>query len=111
MITVEKLADALGARIAALGDGTREIACGYCGDFLSNVMGKAPADCAWFTVMSNVNVCAVATLTDCAVVVLCEGTEPDPVLLERAQQNEVNVIITALPVYEAAVKLNEYLTE
>ena len=36
--------------------------------------------------------------------VLCEGTEPDAALTERAAQNEVNLLITGLPVYEAAVK-------
>ena len=93
-MTVDRLRDILDARVAVLGDGEREVLSGYCGDFLSNVMGKAPADCVWFTVMSNVNVCAVATLTDCAAVVLCEGTEPDA----------ANLLITGLPVYEAAVK-------
>ena len=109
-MTVGRLADILGARIAVLGDGEREVLSGYCGDFLSNVMGKAPADCAWFTVMSNVNVCAVASLTDCAAVVLCEGTEPDAALAERAAQNEVNLLITPLTVYEAAVELSRHLT-
>ena len=108
-MTVNEIADILNARIDVLADGEREISSGYCGDFLSNVMGKAPADSAWFTVMSNVNVCAVASLTDCAVVVLCEGTEPDPALTERAKQNEVNLILTGLPVYEAAVETSRHL--
>lgn len=108
-MTVGRLADILGARIAVFGDGEREVLSGYCGDFLSNVMGKAPADCAWFTVMSNVNVCAVASLTDCAAVVLCEGTEPDAALAERAAKNEVNLLITPLTVYEAAVELSRHL--
>ena len=97
-MTVSQLADILDAKIAVLADGE-----------LSNVMGKAPADSAWFTVMSNVNVCAVATLTDCAAVVLCESTEPDAALTERAGQNDVNLLITSLPVFEAAVKVAGHL--
>ena len=108
-MTVSQLADILDAKIAVLADGEREVTAGYCGDFLSNVMGKAPADRAWFTVMSNVNVCAVATLTDCAAVVLCESTEPDAALTERAGQNDVNLLITSLPVFEAAVKVAGHL--
>lgn len=108
-MTVDKLADILGAKIAVLANGEREATCGYCGDFLSNVMGKAPADCVWFTVMSNVNVCAVAALTDCAVVVLCENAEPDAALVERATEKGVNMLITPLGVYEAAVRVSEYL--
>ena len=108
-MTVGKLADILGARIAVLADGDREVECAYCGDFLSNVMGKAPADCVWYTVMSNVNVCAVAALTDCAAVVLCEGAEPDAALAERAKEKGVNLLVTQLGMYEAAVAVSEYL--
>lgn len=108
-MTVEKLADILGASVAVLADGEREITCAYCGDFLSNVMGKAPADCVWFTVMSNVNVCAVAALADCAAVVICEGVEPDPALTERAEEKGVNLLLTKLGVYEAAVRVSQYL--
>lgn len=102
-MTVTGLADLLGARIANLSDGERELTSGYCGDFLSFVMGKAPEGCAWFTVMSNVNVCAVATLADCAVVVLCEGVTPDNALAEKVRQQEVNLILTDKTVYEAAL--------
>ena len=38
-MTVGKLADILGAKIAVLADGDREVECAYCGDFLSIVMG------------------------------------------------------------------------
>ena len=108
-MTVNQLADLLDAKVDNLPDGERELTAGYCGDFLSFVMGKAPEGCAWFTVMNNVNVCAVATLTDCAAVVLCESTEPDAALTERAGQNDVNLLITSLPVFEAAVKVAGHL--
>lgn len=101
-MTVNELADLLNAKIANLADGEREVVTGYCGDFLSFVMGKAPADCAWFTVMSNVNVCAVASLTDCATVVVCEGVVPDDALVQRATEQEVNLIMTDLDIYHAA---------
>ena len=34
--------------------------------------------------MNNVNVAAVATLIDCACIILCEGVEPDGALFARA---------------------------
>ena len=91
----------LNARIYNEGDGEREIKGGYAGDFLSFVMGRAPADSAWFTVMTNVNVSAVATLADVGVVVLCEGVEPSPQLLERAQEHKINLIGTEADIFEA----------
>lgn len=97
----------LGARSYNIGKSEREIIGGYAGDFLSFVMGRAPSSCAWFTVMTNVNVCAVATLADVGVVVLCEGVEPSEQLLDKAKEHNVNLIGTELDVFEAVKKYSE----
>ena len=72
-MTVRDLADILSASTVNEADFSREVTGGYAGDLLSFVMGRAPENSAWYTVMTNVNVAAVAVLTDVAVVVLCEG--------------------------------------
>ena len=51
----------------------REIKGVYIGDLLSWVMGRATSGDAWVTIMSNINVIAVAQLTDVACVILAEG--------------------------------------
>ncbi|NLZ24937.1 MAG: hypothetical protein GX891_00530 [Clostridiales bacterium] len=96
------------ADIVNLSDGDREIITGYCGDFLSFVMGKAPQDCCWFTVMTNINVCAVATLADVSLVVLCEGVAPSPELVEKCKTQGVNLAKTKHDVFEA---VRRYLNE
>ena len=100
-MTVDKLAEMLNATTVNQADFSREIVGGYAGDLLSFVMGRAPENCAWYTVMTNVNVAAV--------VVLCEDCLPDPTLVERAKTQGINVIATTLPVYDAiaAVCCNE----
>ena len=100
-MTVKELAEKLQATVCNAADLSRGVADGYAGDFLSFVMGKAPADCAWFTVMTNVNVCAVAVLCEVAAVVICEGCEPDAVLLQKAKTQGVNVLKTKLDVFHA----------
>lgn len=80
----------------------REIESGYCGDFLSNIISHAPDACAWLTVMNNVNVAAVATLIDCACIILCEGTAPDDAFSARAKQLGLWVLGTEKNVFEAA---------
>lgn len=99
---VAKLIDAIPLNLA---DDEREIVSGYSGDFLSFVMGKVPQDSVWLTVMSNVNVCAVATLADVGMVVLCEGVEPDDALLEKVKVQGVNLYSTNLDAFSAACKL------
>ena len=64
-MTVRELAAACGFEILC-GGGEREVAGGvYCCDLLSIVMGRAPADCAWVTVMGNLNSIAVAVMAEC----------------------------------------------
>ncbi|MDD4839705.1 MAG: hypothetical protein PHE93_03410 [Clostridia bacterium] len=82
----------------------REISTGYCGDFLSFVMGKAPVDCAWFTVMTNINVAAVATLAEISAIVICEGCVPDESLISRAQIQHINIITTKLDIFNAVLR-------
>ena len=104
-MTVQQLQQVLSATTVNEGDFSRQISAGYAGDLLSYVMGNAPSNCAWFTIMTNINVCAVATLVDVAVVVLCEDCQPDELLLLRARQQGTNVISTKLGIFDAIKKV------
>lgn len=86
-----------------LSDGEKEIKSAYCGDFLSFSISRQGESCIWFTVMNNVNVAGVAALTDCALIVLCEGTRPDDALKKRGADAGLNIARTELSVYDAAV--------
>ena len=92
-----------------LADESRPVTGGYCGDLLSWVMGRAPMDGAWMTIMSNVNVAAVAALTDVACVILTEGVTPDEPLLQKAKLQGINLLGTGLPTYDCAAKLADLL--
>jgi len=107
-VTVDKLLEH-GFEAVTLPDADREIDGVYIGDLLSWVMGRAQADNAWITIMSNVNVVAVATLADTACVILAEGvTLPDDVK-SVADAKGVNILSTDKPAYETAVLLSELL--
>ena len=94
----------------ALPDGDREIDGVYIGDLLSWVMGRAQMDNAWITIMNNVNVIAVASLADTSCVILAEGAELDAELLETAREKDVNILGSAEPIYETALKLAELIS-
>lgn len=82
------------------GDGGREVSGIYCCDLLSIVMGRAPADCVWVTVMGNLNAVAVAVLADTACIVLAENMPLDADARSRAEAEGVTIIKSKLPVYE-----------
>ena len=108
-MTVNELtADAM-FRPLALPDGEREIGGVYIGDLLSWVMGRARADDAWITIMSNVNVVAVAALADTACVIFAEGVVPETSVVETAAQKGVNLCVSDGSAYDIAVWLREHL--
>jgi len=103
-MTNKELATLLSAKVFNEGE-EKEIQSWYVGDLLSFVMGNAPQGAGWFTIMSNVNVLAVATLIDCACVILCEGVQPDEALINRAKQQDVCLLGVTTPIYETITGL------
>ena len=108
-MTVQSLCETLQLKPFHLADPDRPVTGGYCGDLLSWVMGRAGADSAWLTIMSNVNVAAVAALSDVACVVLTEGVEPDGPLLIKAKVQGINLVGTERSTFDAAVELARLL--
>lgn len=88
-----------------LADGEREVTGGYTGDLLSWVMGRAESNMLWITIMTNVNILAVAALRDLPAVLIAEGAEIAPEVVEKAAEQEINLLRSRLPAYELCTLL------
>ncbi len=99
-MTIQEIIKNTSSTALALNDENLTVSAVYAGDFLSNVMGKAPADSVWLTVMSNVNVAGVAVLADIKVVILCEGVKADPLLIDKCSKEDIALLSTEKSVYE-----------
>ena len=108
-MTVNDLMATSGFKPIYISDPSRNISGGYAGDLLSWVMGRATEGCAWVTIMSNVNIVAVATLTDPACIILSESVKPDDGVLEKAQMNGINILSTDLDTFSACAKIASLL--
>ena len=108
-MTVKDVADKLGFTAHTLPDGEREITGVYIGDLLSWVMGRAGADEAWITIMSNRNIVAVATLADTACILLAEGVVPDEGVAQLAQDKGINLLTSPYSAYDTALRLRDCL--
>ncbi len=86
------MAETLCLDIVCMPDGDREVSGGYAGDLLSWVMGRASEGDAWITIMSNVNIVAVATLADPSCIILSEGVLPEEGVVEKALATGVNIL-------------------
>ncbi len=106
---VKTLADSDLFSAVTLPDGNREIDGVYIGDLLSWVMGKAQADNAWVTIMSNINILAVASLSDTSCIILAEGVKLDDEVIKTALDKEINILSTDMDIYNTAVYLSQII--
>ncbi|MBP5618784.1 MAG: hypothetical protein J6X61_06560 [Clostridia bacterium] len=109
-MTVNEMTRALSWDVGVLPDPDRAIDGVYCGDLLSWVMGRAQSGNLWITIMSNINVIAVASLADVSCVVLAEGATLPPDVLQTAEQKGINVLTSSLPIYETALAVSRLLS-
>lgn len=108
-MTVKELSLNNSFSVVALPDPQREINGIYIGDLLSWVMGRAKADNTWITIMSNINVVAVASLADVSCVILAEGVVLEEAIVKAAEDKGINVLKTDSPIYETAKILSELI--
>jgi len=106
-MTVTDLQRTLSLTPLSVPDGEREASGVYIGDLLSWVMGRAQSDNVWLTIMSNLNIVAVATLADVACILLCECVTPEESVRATAEAKGVNILTTEMTAYEVAKKLAE----
>ena len=105
-MTVYELSQISQFNVLTMPEPEREINGVYIGDLLSWVMGRAQYDNVWITIMSNINVIAVASLSDVSCVLLAEDVTLDDVVLSTAIQKGINILSTPMSAYDAAIKLS-----
>ena len=77
----------------------------YIGDLLSWVMSHAQKGEAWITVLTNVNVTAVAMMTDVACVIVPEGIEVEELTLKKANEKGICIIGSQYSAFEISKRI------
>ena len=108
-MTVAQLKEKLSLDALCIPQPDREVTGGYAGDLLSWVMGGAKEGDAWVTIMSNVNVVAVASLCDCACVVLACGVKLEEKELLTAADKGVNILSSPDQAFDLCRKIGALL--
>ena len=108
-MNVEEFVKEFGYEAICMPTPERTITGGYAGDLLSWVMGRLEADSAWITIMSNINIVAVAALADPACIILADGVLPDNGVIERAMAQEVNILRSAKTTFDICADLRASL--
>lgn len=105
---VSQLIDKLNLKTAAGADGAERQASGcYIGDLLSLAMARLKKGNVWITIQTNVNIAAVASLTEAACIILPEELLPDENAKAKADMEEIPILSSSMTAYELAYKLRE----
>lgn len=99
---VSELIEKLDLNVVVLGQ-DKEISGGYTGDLLSLAMSHVEADNIWITVQTNINIVAVACLTDAACIILPEGLMPDENTKIKAESEKIYILSSDKMAFELCV--------
>ncbi len=108
-MNIKEAVEKLNLDILVEGDLEREICDCYIGDLLSWVMGRAPEDSIWLTVMGNINSIAVATLADVSCIVLVENASLDDDAKAKAEAHGVTILKSQQNAYNLAIRIHDIL--
>ena len=82
-----------------------EVTGGYASDLLSDVMANSCEGDVWITLQIHHNIVTVASMKDLAGVILACGREPDEDTLEKAEAENLPLLVSKLPTFELAGRL------
>ncbi len=85
----------------------KEITGCFSGDLLSWVMGNGEKGQLWITVLTHLNVIAVAVLNEFSCVVVAQNAEVEDQVIERAKSEGVILLRTGLSAFEISRKCVE----
>lgn len=107
---VSELLEKLNAELLTTADfADREVKGCYIGDLLSWVMGRAGEGDAWITIMNNINIVAVAALTEAACIILAEGVTAADEIIKKADEQGVVIMSSNATAYELAAAISKEL--
>jgi predicted transcriptional regulator len=78
---------------------------GYTGDLLSDVMANSKEGDIWITRQTHPNIVAVASLKEHAGIILVAGSEPAEETLDRADHENIPIMVSEFPGFEITGRL------
>jgi hypothetical protein len=83
----------------------REVTGGYASDLLSDVIANSREGNLWLTLQIHVNIVAVASMKGLAGIVLVNGREPEEETIQKAESENLPLMVSRLSTFELAGRL------
>ncbi len=83
----------------------REVTGGYASDLLSDVLAHSNEGDIWITLQIHQNIVAVASMKNLAGIILVNGREPEQETVEKAEAEDIVIMVSDLPTFELIGRL------
>lgn len=83
----------------------REVTGGYASDLLSDVIANGKEGNIWITLQIHHNIVAVASMNNLAGIILVNSREPEQETVEKAETENLVLMVTELPTFEVVGRL------
>jgi hypothetical protein len=83
----------------------REVTGGYASDLLSDVIANGKEGNIWITLQIHHNIVAVASMKDLAGIILVNGREPEQETVEKAEAENLVLMVTEMSTFELVGRL------
>jgi len=83
----------------------RQVTGGYASDLLSDVLAHSKEGDLWITLQVHQNIVAVASMKNLAGIVLVNGREPEQETIEKAEAENIAIMVTEMPTFELVGRL------
>lgn len=103
-MTVNDYINELSLEIVSKGNLNKEIAGCYCSDLLSHCMSNIESENVWITVQTNINIVAIAVLTELSCIVIAQEMQIDDTVVKKAASEGITILRSSDTAYELCVK-------
>jgi hypothetical protein len=105
-VKLAEVVDELDLKVRTAGGALQiEVRGGYASDLMSDVIAHAARGCLWVTLQVHQNVVAVASLKELAGIVLVNGREPEEATVERAESENIPILVSPLSAFDVIGRL------
>lgn len=105
-MTLNEMAEKLNLDVrSAKGSLEREVSGGYASDLLSDVLANSQEGNIWVTLQIHQNIVAIASIKDLAGIILVNKREPEQETVEKAEKENIVIMVSELPAFELIGRL------
>ncbi len=105
-MTLKKIIEELELETVYGGTGLdADVSRGYASDLLSDVIANTQKGDIWVTMQIHPNIAAVASMKELSGIVIINGRRPQTETLEKAEEENIPVMVSRLPAFELIGRL------